>query len=518
MAKEFFFPAMRAAARIVSAAEAVAAIPSGATVAVGGFVGAGHPEILSSALERRFLESGSPRDLTLLYCAGQGDRAERGLNHLAHTGLLKRVVGGHWNLAPKLGRMALAGEIEAYNLPQGVLCVLLREIAAKRPGVFTKVGMNTFIDPVHGGGRLNARTTEPLVERVSLDGEDWLRYRTFPVHVGLIRATTADARGNLTLEREALIGEVLPIAQAARNHGGIVIAQVERVVERIADPKAVRVPGVLVDFIVVSGGAQHDQTFAEPFNEAYVTSLGRDTSFQPMPFSERKIIGRRVLREIRAGDIVNLGIGVPEAVAAVATETGRLAEFTLTLESGPIGGVPAGGLSFGCSAHPEAVVDQPSQFDFYDGGGLDIAVLGALEVDAEGSVNVSTLGGGRFAGVGGFVNITQTARRVVFACTFRADGLAVDASNGALRITREGAKAKFVKRVAQVCFHGPSAVARGQQVLYVTERAVFELKADGLHLRELAPGVDLNAEVLRRMDFAPHVAQPSLMPTKCFSK
>ena len=482
---------MRAAARIVSAAEAVAAIPSGATVAVGGFVGAGHPEMLSSALERRFLESGSPRDLTLLYCAGQGDRAERGLNHLAHTGLLKRVVGGHWNLAPKLGRMALAGEIEAYNLPQGVLCVLLREIAAKRPGVFTKVGMNTFIDPVHGGGRLNARTTEPLVERVSLDGEDWLRYRTFPVTVGLIRATTADARGNLTLEREALIGEVLPIAQAARNHGGIVIAQVERVVERIADPKAVRVPGVLVDFIVVSGGAQHDQTFAEPFNEAYVTSLGRDTSFQPMPFSERKIIGRRVLREIRAGDIVNLGIGVPEAVAAVAAETGRLAEFTLTLESGPIGGVPAGGLSFGCSAHPEAVVDQPSQFDFYDGGGLDIAVLGALEVDAEGSVNVST---------------------------FRADGLAVDASHGARRITREGAKAKFVKRVAQVCFHGPSAVARGQQVLYVTERAVFELKADGLHLRELAPGVDLNAEVLRRMDFAPHVAQPSLMPTECFLK
>ncbi|MBI5799701.1 MAG: acyl CoA:acetate/3-ketoacid CoA transferase [Verrucomicrobia bacterium] len=509
---------MRAASRIVSAAEAAAAIPSGATVAVGGFVGAGHPEMLSSALERRFLENGSPRDLTLLYCAGQGDRAERGLNHLAHAGLLKRVIGGHWNLAPKLGRLALANEIEAYNLPQGVLCVLLREIAAKRPGVFTRIGMNTFIDPVNGGGRLNARTTEPLVERVSLDGKDWLRYRTFPVHVGLIRATTSDARGNLTLEREALIGEVLPIAQAARNHGGIVIAQVERVVERIADPKAVRVPGMLVDFIVVSGGAQHDQTFAEPFNEAYVTSLGSDAAFQAMPFSERKIIARRVLREIRAGDIVNLGIGVPEAVATVAEETGRLAEFTLTLESGPVGGVPAGGLSFGCSAHPEAVVDQPSQFDFYDGGGLDIAVLGALEVDADGSVNVSAFGDGRFAGVGGFVNITQSAKRVVFACTFRADGLEVDAVDGAMRIKREGAKAKFVKRVAQVCFHGPSAVARGQQVLYVTERAVFELRVDGLHLLELAPGVDLIAEVLRQMDFVPHVTRPGLMPTKCFAK
>ena len=509
---------MRAAARIVSAAEAVAEIPSGATVAIGGFVGAGHPEMLSSALERRFMESGSPRDLTLLYCAGQGDRAERGLNHLAYAGLVKRVIGGHWNLAPKLGRLALANKIEAYNFPQGVLCVLLREIAAKRPGVFTRIGMNTFIDPVNGGGRLNARTTEPLVERVQLDGEDWLRYRTFPVTVGLIRATTADAHGNLTLEREALIGEVLPIAQAAHNHGGIVIAQVERVVERITDPKAVRVPGVLVDYLVVSGGAQHDQTFAEPFNEAYVTSLGNDAAFQPMPFSERKIIGRRALREIRAGNIVNLGIGVPEAVAAVAAEMGRLAEFTLTLESGPIGGLPAGGLSFGCSAHPEAVVDQPSQFDFYDGGGLDIAVLGALEVDAEGSVNVTALGGGRFAGVGGFVNITQSAKRVIFACTFRADGLEVDASEGALRIKREGAKAKFVRRVAQVCFHGPSAVARVQQVLYVTERAVFELKADGLHLLELAPGVDLNADVLQRMEFKPYLEQCARMPVECFTR
>ncbi len=508
---------MRGAARVVPAQEAVAAIPSGATVAVGGFVGAGHPELLTSALEAHFLATGSPRDLTLLYAAGQGDRGDRGLNHLAHTGLLKRVVGGHWNLAPKLGRMALENQIEAYNFPQGVLCVLLREIAAKRPGVITQVGMNTFLDPLHGGGQLNARTTEPLVERIQLDGTDWLRYRAFPVHVGFIRATSADPRGNLTSEREGIIGEVLPIAQAARNHGGIVIAQVERLVDRIADPKAVSVPGILVDYIVVSGGRGHEQTFGEVFEEAYVTTGNGRETLPPMPFSERKIVGRRSLREIAAGDIVNLGIGMPEAVAAIAAETGRLDEFTLTVESGPIGGVPASGLSFGCSRHPEAIVDQPAQFDFYDGGGLDVAVLGAVEVDAQGSVNVSSFAG-RFAGVGGFVNIAQNARRVIFCCTFRAGDLEVDVQEGALRIVREGRHAKFVKQVGMVCFQGPTAVARGQRVLFVTERAVFELQPGGLALTELAPGVDLRSQVLDLMEFTPASLQPKAMPADCFEK
>lgn len=508
---------MRRAARVVGADEAVAVIPAGATVAVGGFVGAGHPEALTAALERRFLATGAPRDLTLVYAAGQGDRGSRGLNHLAHRGLLRRVIGGHWNLAPRLGQLALAGEIEAYNLPQGVISVLLREIAAGRPGVFTRVGLETFVDPRHGGGRLNARTTEPLVERVEIDGATMLRYRSFPVNVALIRATAADRRGNLSFEREGLVGEVLPIAQAAHNRGGIVIAQVERLVDDVADPKAVRVPGLLVDLVVVADAAEHAQTFGTPFDADFVTSVGALPAPEPVRAAERRVIGARALREIRAGDVVNLGIGLPEAVAALAAERGRLGEFTLTVESGPTGGLPAGGLSFGCSRRPEAIIDQPAQFDFYDGGGLDVAVLGAAEVGEDGSVNVSLLGD-RFAGAGGFINIAHSARRLVFCCPFRADGLAVETEGGRLRITRDGAIAKFVRRVKQVCFHGPSAAARGQQVLYVTERAVFTLGADGLRLTEVAPGIDPARDLWPGMEFGPLPGSPVPMPADCFTR
>lgn len=480
---------MRAPAILATAEEAVAAIPNGATVAVSGFVGAGHPEMLTVALEQRFLKTGTPTDLTLYYCAGQGDRCERGMNHLAHAGMLKRIVGGHWNLAPKLGALALANAVEAYNLPQGVLSVLTREIAAKRPGLITQVGLNTFIDPIHSGGMMNARTTEPLVERIELDGQTWLRYKPMPIHVALIRATYADPRGNLSMECEGLISEILPMAQAAKNHGGIVIAQVESVVDQIIDPKSVRVPGILVDYIVTSGGVMHDQTFSEAFNEDYVVTNVEGFTLPPMVECERKQIGARALREIRRGDIVNLGIGLPEAVAMVAAETGRLHEFTLTVESGPTGGVPASGLSFGCSHFPEAVIDQPSQFDFYDGGGLDIGVLGAVEIDAEGSVNVASFAG-RFAGVGGFVNIAQSARRLVFCCTFQAKG-----------------QPKFVRQIQHVCFHGPTAFQKGQQVLYVTERAVFELAAGGLRLIEITPGLDVQRDVLDHMQFVPLLAE-----------
>lgn len=498
-------------AKFVSSRAAADQIKDDDTIAIAAFAGGtGLAEEVCAAIEQRFLETGRPNNLTLMVASGNGDNTDRPYanNHFAHPEMVRRVIAGHIGLAKRFASAIAENQIAAWNFPQGVVTHLYRAAAGRKPGVLTHVGLGTFADPRVEGGKMNAAAQEDLVEVVRIGGEDKLLYKTIPVTVGIIRGTTADEAGNVSMEKEAVLTEALHVAQAAKNAGGIVIAQVERVAKRgTLQPKDVRVPGILVDYVVVAGPGKQTMNVSVDYDPSYSGELKVPTDeIQPQKMSLRKIIAKRCAMELEPGQIINLGIGVPDGVASVALEEGISDKIYMTIESGVIGGVPGPGLNIGAASNAEAMIPHPDIFDFYDGGGLDLAFLGLAQSDEAGNINVSKFNG-RMVGCGGFVNITQNAKRVVFCGTFTAGHGKIEITDQGLNIIEDAPGIKFVKAVEQITFSGNYAKQIKQPVLYVTERAVFSLTEQGLELIEIAPGVDLERDILDKMEFKPVISK-----------
>lgn len=506
--------------KLITADQAAAKIKDGATVAIGGMGLSGWPEEIAQAVEKCYLESGHPKNIDLHQGAAIGDWKERGTTRWGHEGLVKRWTGAHIGSSAGMSKLLMENKMEAYCLPQGVLINLWREIAAKRPGLITKVGLGTFVDPRVEGGKMNAVTTEEVVKVIELEGEEYLFFKSFPVDIALIRGTTADENGNITMDKEGFLAEFLPIAQATKNSGGIVIAQVEYLAKAGSlHPKTVKIPGVLVDYVVV---ATKQEACWQTEGLYYEPSFAGDIkipvdSIPKLPMNERKIIARRAAMELAPNTIVNLGFGMPADVGAIAAEENIADMMTLTTEAGGFGGVPASPPNFGQSYNAEALIEHNAMFDFYDGGGLDVAFLGLAQTDKEGNVNVSKFG--RPMGCGGFINITQNSKKVVYTGTFTVGGLKVAVEDSKLVIVKEGRAKKFLDHVEQITFSGKYAAKAKQPVLYVTERAVFTLEEGEMTLIEIAPGVDLEKDVLALMDFKPRVSPNlKLMPGSIFQE
>ena len=506
--------------KIITADTAAELIKDGVTVAFGAMGLAGWAEEIGAAVEKRFLETGHPRDLNVVQSCSTGDRKERGITRWGHEGMLRRWMGSHIGFSAGICKLIEENKIEAYNIPQGVVINLWRDIAAGRPGMLTKVGLGTFVDPRVEGGKMNAATTEDIFKVVQFEGEEYMFYKGFPVDVALIRGTTVDENGNLTQDNDGMLMEQLQVAQAAKATGGIVIAQAEYLAKAGSlHPKRVRVPGILVDYIVIATDKRACwQTEAQYYEPAFSGDIRIPLASIPsLPLNAEKIIARRAAMELIPHAIVNLGVGMAANVATIAAEEGVSGLVTLTTESGVIGGVPAGGLDFGQAYNPEAIIEHNAMFDFYDGGGLDIAFLGLAQSDADGNVNVSKFG--RPMGSGGFVNITQNSKKLVFTGTFTSGGFASEIRDGRLRIIKEGRFIKFLENVEQITFSGKYARLAKKNVVYVTERCVFALRPEGLTLIEIAPGANLERDILAQMAFKPLIAADlKPMPAEIFEE
>lgn len=483
--------------KVINEQQAAELIEDGWTIVPGGFGSCGHPDGLTRAISERFKREGRPRELGLLFTSASGDLDKRGVDVLAQSGLVAKAIGGFWGLVPRLGNMARLGEIEAHNWPQGVISQLFRAIAAKKPGVISNVGLNTFVDPDYEGACLNSRGAGTLVQKIIINGEWTLFYPALKVDCALLRGTSCDPSGNISIEREVSNSDVLAQAMAVKNSGGIVIVQVESLVGlHDIEPQHVIVPGLLVDYVTVSRPHEHPQTYGVASNSAFTRPGALTPSERPISCAER-IIAKRALQEIRRENarIINLGIGIPVVVAQVAEELGCAESMNFTVESGVIGGRPATGLSFGASYRPVSIIEQAALFDFYEGGGIDVACLGFAEMDSFGNVNVSQFGR-KLQGAGGFINISQSARCIVFCGTFTAAGLVVSVSEGEVHIVREGRVNKFVRQVSQLTFNGGYSQLLGQRVIFVTERAVFALKNGVVYLEEIAPGISIEQDII----------------------
>lgn len=507
--------------KFVTTKEAASMIPDGARIGSVGFMLTGTPEEMFIEIENRFLESGAPKGISLMWASGPGDGKEvRGFNHLCHEGLLKRVVGGHYGLIPKLVKMVNENKVEAYNFPQGVLATMFRDLAARKPGVVTHVGLGTFVDPDLDGGKLNSITKEDLIQKIELDGKPYLFYKAQEIDVALVRGTEADENGNIGFSKEALRLEGLPVAMAAKNNGGLVIVQVERIVKAgTIDPRNVIIPGAMVDVVaVVQDKKNHMQTSGTDFNIDFISGAGIiKQEKKDVPLDVRKVIARRAAMQLdKSKVILNYGIGVPEKVADVLQEEGLEENFIATVEPGIYGGTAQGGLNFGSALAPQAIIDHPYQFDFYDGGGVDMTFLGMAECNADGSLNVSKFGP-KIAGCGGFIDISQNAKECVFCGTFTAGGVNIEVADGKLNIIQEGRVKKFINKLEHITLNGKYESKKNKKITVVTERAVFEVRPEGLTLTEIAPGADLEKDILAQMEFKPVLAENiKLMDNRIF--